>query len=116
MKTYKKTTREGKGLDGRKAWMRKHPLSLSMNEARNLIYGTKGKLFKVIFRKKNGQFRRMICRLGVKKYLRGGQLRFEPETKNLIVVFDFEKQGYRMINLATLMYLTIAKVKYTIGD
>ena len=90
--------------------------TITIDKAKNMIYNTNGKIFKATFRKKDGRFRRMICRLGVKKYLKGGKIKYNPASKNLAVVFDFEKRNYRMINLATLMFLTIAKSQYKIKE
>ena len=39
----------------------------------------------------------MNCRLGVKAYLHGGVLPYNPNTKNLIPVFDVKIRQYRLI-------------------
>ena len=41
----------------------------------------------------------MSARSGVAKYVTGEGLKFSPSKKNLIAIFDMNKQGYRMINL-----------------
>ena len=61
-----------------------------------------GKIFTVTFTKKNGEKRVMNARLGVKKHLRGGELKFDAEGRNLLPVFDVQKRGYRMINFNTV--------------
>lgn len=59
---------------------------------------TNGKLFRVTFNKRTtGEQRTMVCRMGVRKGLTGTGHKFEPEDRNLIVVYDFHKKGYRMI-------------------
>ena len=57
-----------------------------------------GKIFTVEFVKKDGTVRKMNARLGVKKHLKGGSLAFDPSERNLLPVFDMQKEGYRMIN------------------
>lgn len=91
-------------------------ITITRNEAKERIRNTNGHIFKATFRKKDGKFRRMICRLGVKKFLKGIGLKFNPENKGLIVVFDMQKNNYRMINLNTLLYLTIDEIDYKIGE
>jgi hypothetical protein len=75
--------------------------------AKALIKATKGKFFTVTFIKKDGTKRVMNCRLGVKAYLRGGELSYNPESKNLIPVYDIGAKGYRMINVNTITDIKI---------
>ena len=49
----------------------------------------------------------MVCRLGVKKHLKGGELAFDAKAMNLLPVFDMQKEAYRMINISTLIQLKI---------
>jgi hypothetical protein len=67
------------------------------------ILETKGKIFGVTFIKKDGTTRNMTARLGVKKNLKGVGLSFNPDERNLIVVFDMQKKAYRMVNLLTII-------------
>jgi len=66
-----------------------------------------GNIFSAVFIKKNGERREMVCRLGVKKHLKGGQLAYDAKGRNLLPVFDMQKEGYRMINVNTLVQLKI---------
>lgn len=59
-------------------------------------------IFGVTFVKKDGTIRDMTCRLGVKKYLKGGELGFDIVEKGLLPVYDLQSEGYRMINLNTV--------------
>ena len=43
-----------------------------------LIRENKSNIFSVVFLKKDGTIRRMICRLGVKKYVNGKGLKYDP--------------------------------------
>lgn len=65
----------------------------------------KGKFFKAIFVKKDGTLREMVCRFGVKKHLKGGELSYSPESFNNVIVFDIQKKAYRTINLDNLITL-----------
>ena len=70
-----------------------------MNRLIELAYElSDGKIFKVIFIKRTtGEFREMSCRRGVTKELLGGDLPYDPLEKNLLTVYDLEKQAYRTI-------------------
>jgi hypothetical protein len=89
--------------------------TISWEEARELIRATKGKIFTVTFRKRSdGATRLMNCRLGVKKYLHGGELPYWPDDHNLVPVFDLKKNDYRMISANTLVNLKIGSNVYNI--
>ena len=60
-----------------------------------------GKIFSVIFTKKDGSERKMVCRLGVKRYLSGGKNPVHHIPKYL-TVYDIQAKGYRNINFDTL--------------
>ena len=64
-------------------------------------------IFSAKFVKKNGEVRDMVCRLNVKKHLKGGELKYDAKARNLLPVFDMQKEGYRMINISTLIELKI---------
>ena len=83
-------------------------MKISRNQAVDLIKGSKGKVFGVQFIKRStGEVRNMSARTGVTKYITGEGLKFSPSKKNLIAVFDMNKQGYRMINLEGLTSLRL---------
>ena len=65
----------------------------------------KGNFFRACFIKKDGTIREMTARFGVKKHLKGGELKYSPEAYNYIVVFDVEKEQYRTINMNNLIFL-----------
>jgi hypothetical protein len=87
---------------------------ISTEEAKQLIKGTKGKFFTVTFTKKDGTTRVMNARLGVKAYLKGGDLPYDPDTKGLIPVYDMKNNGYRMINVNTISNLKIGSNEYQV--
>ena len=81
---------------------------ISKLQATDLIKGSRGRVFGVQFIKRStGEVRKMSARTGVSKYVTGEGLKFSPSKKNLIAVFDMNKQGYRMINLEGLTSLRI---------
>lgn len=61
-----------------------------------------GKFFTVTFIKKDGTIRKMNARLGVTKGLTGKGMAYNPIERNLLPVFDVQKQAYRMINAETI--------------
>lgn len=60
------------------------------------------KIFSAVFTKKNGDTRVMLCRLGVKKHLKGGEKKYNTERLDYLTVYDLANKGYRTINLNTL--------------
>ena len=56
----------------------------------------------------------MNARLGVKVYLKGGTLPYNPDEKGLIPVFDAKIKKYRMININTVNKLIIDKTEYEV--
>lgn len=88
-------------------------IKISKKEAIRLINSTEGHIFKVTFRKANGQFRRMVCRTGVHKGTKGIGLKFSPKEYGLIPVFDMDN-GYRFINTKEIINLTVDRVHYLV--
>ena len=95
------------------------PGTISRDEAKKLIQATKGKFLTVTFTKKDGTTRVMNCRLGVKAYLKGGTLPYNPNEFNLIPVWDPQAHrttgnGYRMISVNTITALKIGANQYQV--
>ena len=95
------------------------PGEISAEEAKRLIKATNGKIFTATFNRKDGTERVMNARLGVKKYLKGGNLAYDAESKGLIPVYDMQykenpEKAYRTININTLTKLKIGKNTYTV--
>lgn len=72
------------------------------------------KIFSVEFIKKDGSLRKMVCRLGVKKHLKGGELGYDAEALNYLTVFDLQSEEYRTINVNTLKTITFEGIKYEV--
>jgi hypothetical protein len=64
------------------------------------ILASNGKIFTVVFIKKDGSERTMNARLGVKKHLKGGTSTLDAD--KYITVFDMQAGGYRAINRETI--------------
>lgn len=89
--------------------------TISKAEAKYLIRSTRGKFFTVTFIKKDGSERVMNARLGVKAYLKGGELPYHPDDYNLIPVFDVQIKQYRMISVDTLKNIKIGNLEYNVA-
>jgi hypothetical protein len=61
-----------------------------------------GRIFSAVFTKKDGTKRTILARRGVKKFVNGIGMRYNPIEKGLLTVFDIHKKQYRMINLLTI--------------
>jgi DNA-binding NarL/FixJ family response regulator len=89
--------------------------NISKLEAAQKIREIKGRMFTVTFIKKsNGEKRTMNARLGVKAYLRGGVLPYDPNTKGLIPVYDIQTKDYRMINIQGIINLKTGGIEYNV--
>jgi hypothetical protein len=80
------------------------------------INNTNGKIFSVTFIRRSGGKRKMLCRLGVTKYLRGGVCPYDFDEKNLISVFDLQENEYRTIPFEGICSAKIGGVEYIIKN
>ncbi len=62
---------------------------------------------------KKGERRVLNGRLGVKKHLKGGELKYNPKDYDLLTIFDMQKKGYRSIALDTVESVVAAGITYT---
>ena len=90
--------------------------TIDRDTAKQYIYKTNGKIFSAVFIKKDGEKRKMVCRQGVYKYVKGVGLKFKPEERDLIGVFDMHKKAYRFINVKTLEQIKVEGITYTIKE
>jgi len=72
------------------------------------------RIFTVTFTKKNGDLRKMNCRLGVRSPLKGGEntTRYLPQ---YLTVFDMQKLAYRNVNLDTILDVKCGKKSWVAG-
>lgn len=78
----------------------------NLSNLQNLV--SDGSIFSVEFIKRtDNQLRKMLCRLGVKKHLRGGDKAYNPKKHNLLTVFDMNKKAYRSIPVNAIQKISI---------
>ena len=69
---------------------------IELSKLKELVGG--GKIAAVTFIKRsNGEERRMLCRTGVHKGVKGVGAPYDASSKNLLTVYDMEKQAFRTI-------------------
>ena len=90
--------------------------TIDRQTAKQYIYKTNGKIFSAVFTKKDGEKRKMVCRRGVAKYVKGIGLKFKPEERDLIGVFDMQKVAYRFINIKTLEQIKVKGITYRVRE
>jgi len=87
-------------------------LTLAQAVALILKLRNSGKVFRADFVKRgDGSNRTMVCRCGVKKYLKGGSAAYSFSEKGLMSVYEFGT-GYRSIALDNLARIKFAGVIY----
>ena len=91
-------------------------LIVNRDTAKKYIYKANGKIFSAVFTKKNGEKRKMICRQGVHKHVKGVGLKFKPAEYSLIGVFDMQRLAYRFINIKTLEQIKVQGKTYIIKE
>jgi len=88
---------------------------INREDAIEMIKDSQGKIFGVSFIKRTtGEIRHMSARRGVRKEVNGQGLKYDPESKKLLTVYDMNKQGHRMLNIETLYRLSLKGIDYTI--
>ena len=90
--------------------------TIDKDTAKQYIYKTNCKIFSAVFTKKDGEKRKMVCRQVVAKYVKGVGLKFKPEERDLIGVFDMHKKAYRFINAKTLEQIKVQGKTYKIKE
>ena len=87
---------------------------LMQDEVLPLLRTNKNKIFTVSFIKKDGSKRVMNAMLGVKKYLKGGELPYDAASKGLLPVYDMQKKAYRIITLNSVYNIQLAGDEYIV--
>ena len=87
------------------------------SEARRILQESGGRFFSTTFIKRTtDEPRHMVCLLGVKKYVKGVGMAFDPEDYNLMTVFDIQKRDYRMICLDEILEAKVNGQRYLFRD
>ena len=82
--------------------------TITRSEMIEKIKNTNGRIFGVTFTRRKAKRmpdgslshkREMTCRLGVKSYLKGGHLAYNPDNYGLLIVFDMQAKDYRAVPL-----------------
>ena len=89
-------------------------ITINRTKAKELIKESKGLIFAATFTKKDLSSRMMLARLGKKYTPTGRKAPYKPSDYNLISLYDMRKKAFRMLNLNTLLTLSINKTKYII--
>ena len=88
--------------------------TINRNKAKELIKESKGLIFSTTFIKKDNTIRTLTSRTGKKYTPTGKKAPYKPKDYNLIPLYDMKKKDFRMLNLNTLLTLSINKEKYLI--
>jgi hypothetical protein len=72
------------------------------------------RIFSVTFIKRTtGEIRKMNAMRGVRKGVKGVGLNYDAPEKNLLTVYDVKKQGFRSINLDSVLEFKANKQLFT---
>ena len=86
---------------------------MNIQQLRDKIENSNGKIFSVEFVKKDGSVREMTARLGVTKHLVGGGPSTTAHIPKYMTVFDMQAEGYRNINFDTIKRVKFEGTTYT---
>jgi len=89
--------------------------AITQDKAKELINQSKGRIFSATYIKKDLTERIINARIGKHyKSKTGKKAPYDPEKYNLKKVYDMKAKDFRIINLNTLITLSINKTKYII--
>jgi len=89
--------------------------AISSKEAGDIIGTAGGTIFTAVFRKRtDSKFRKMVCRLHVKKGVTGRGMSYNPKERNLLTVYDMQKNEFRHISMDRLVLLKVKGVTYRV--
>ena len=91
--------------------------TITKDKAKQLINQTNGRIFSATYIKKDMSKRIINARLGKHyKSKTGKKAPYDPDKYNLKKVYDMKAKDFRIINLNTLISLSINKNKYVIKE
>ena len=88
--------------------------TINRTRAKELIKESKGLIFSTTFIKKDNTVRTLTSRTGKQYTPTGKKQPYKPEEFNMMALYDMKKKAFRMLNLNTLITLSINKIKYII--
>jgi len=91
------------------------------DNVKKALVAARGRIFEIYFIKRStGEERKIVGRLGVKKYLKGGNLKYNPKELNLITIFELKTKdkpgGYKAIPVENILNININGEKYEFGQ
>jgi len=89
---------------------------ISREHAKDIIKKSGGRIFTARNKKKDGTDRAMNCRLHVSKGVKGIGLKYNPEERNMVTVFDMKRNEFRTLNFDTLYQLNISHEYYEVVE
>jgi hypothetical protein len=93
----------------------KRPQKCTLQRAIKLLRATNGTVFRATFVKRtDGTVRNLVGRLDVQKGITGAGMAYDPFDKGLMTVYDFQKKGFRMVNLEALTEVVVRGHTYAI--
>ena len=86
--------------------------------AKKIVKGYRGsQFFTVTFVKRStGETRVMNCRKGVRKGVSGEGMKFNPDDKGLVNVYDVKNAGHRFISLEGIQGISMRGRKYIVKE
>ena len=88
---------------------------VSKEQVVEILRGTGAEFFGCTFVKRTtGEIRHMNCRRGVVKHLKGGKPAYNFGEKNLLPVFDLQKNEYRVIPLENVLEVRLGGDVYLV--
>ena len=92
-------------------------VTINQVKAFPLIRNFGGKIFSAEFIKANGEHRKMVCRTGVRKGVKGtGTSNTNRLHSSSITVFDIQKDAFRSIPLDRLIKLQCQGTEYIVKE
>ena len=89
--------------------------TINRTKAKELIKESKGLIFSTTYIKKDNTVRSLTSRTGKQyKSKTGRKAPYKPSDYNLIPLYDMKIKAFRMLNLNTLLTLSINRTKYII--
>ena len=89
---------------------------IHISKLESLIHRNKNKIFSCMFIKKDGFLRKMTCRLGVTKGVKGTGKPIHNKSNSYLTVFDIQKDQFRVINLQTMLLIKIGGKEYYVNQ
>tara|TARA_R100000700_G_C3057225_1_gene73679 strand:+ start:181 stop:456 length:276 start_codon:yes stop_codon:yes gene_type:complete len=89
--------------------------TIKLDKAKELINKSNGRIFAATYIKKDNSHRLIVARLGKHYQPKTNRKQpYKPSKYNLLPVYDMKIKAFRMLNLDTLLTLSINKSKYKV--